>query len=199
MHIVLATCALLASAWLTMAVMSGNTLAFDLQVRERIPEIANPTFTLLMSGITLLGSTVWVVTVSTLAAVALYQKGFRREAIVLAFVVAGAFLFNDQLKLLVQRPRPVPFFDVRLPSSYSYPSGHALLSSSLYGTMAYFASRHASTSSGRVAIWASALLLITMICLSRVYLGVHYPADVAGGLLIGCCWVNAVLACAKLR
>ena len=114
-------------------------------------------------------------------------------------MVAGSLFFNDELKLLVRRPRPAPFFDVVLPSSYSFPSGHALLSSSLYGTMAYFASRRALTTARRVAIWAGALVLIAVICFSRVYLGVHYPADVAGGLLIGCCWVNAVLACAKLR
>lgn len=194
----LATCALLATVWLTIAVMSGKTLAFDLEVRERIHEAANPVLTFFLSGITVLGSTAWIVTVSTLAAFVLYQRGFRREAIVLAFVVAGALLFNEELKLLVRRPRPAPFFDVVLPSSYSFPSGHALFSTSFYGTMAYFASMRAATTARRVAIWAGALLLIGLICLSRVYLGVHYPADVAGGFLIGCCWVNAVLACAKL-
>jgi undecaprenyl-diphosphatase len=167
-------------------------------VRERIHETANPVLTLLLSGITILGSTAWIVTVSTLAAFVLYQRGFRREAIVLAFVVAGALLFNEEVKLIVRRPRPASFFDVVLPSSYSFPSGHALFSTSCYGTMAYFASRRAATTGRRVAIWAGALLLIGLICLSRVYLGVHYPADVAGGFLIACFWVNAVLACAKL-
>jgi undecaprenyl-diphosphatase len=197
-HIALATCALLASAWLTIAVMSGNTLAFDIQLRERIHETANPVLTLVMKGITFLGSTAWIVTIATLAAFMMYQRGFRREAILLAFVVAGALLFNEELKLLVRRPRPAPFFDVVLPSSYSFPSGHALLSTSFYGAMAYLASRRASTTGRKVAIWAGAMVLIVLICLSRVYLGVHYPADVAGGFLIGCCWVNAVLACAKL-
>jgi undecaprenyl-diphosphatase len=181
-----------------MAVMSGNTLAFDIQVRERIHETANPVLTLVMKGITFLGSTAWIVTVATLAAFMMYQRGFRREAILLAFVVAGALLFNEELKLLVRRPRPSPFFDVVLPPSYSFPSGHALLSTSFYGTMAYLASKRASTTGRKVAIWAGALVLIVLICLSRVYLGVHYPADVAGGFLIACCWVNAVLACAKL-
>ena len=91
-----------------MEVLSGNTLAFDLEVRGRVHEIAHPLLTFALTGITLFGSTGWIISTATLAVFVQFQSGFRREAIVLAFVMAGAFLFNYELKMLVGRQRPAP-------------------------------------------------------------------------------------------
>ena len=60
---------------------------------------------------------------------------------------------------------------------YSFPSGHACSSAAAYGTVC------ASSNSRKVK--AACILLIALICISRVYLGVHFPTDVLAGAAIG--------------
>jgi undecaprenyl-diphosphatase len=67
----------------------------------------------------------------------------------------------------------------------SYPSGHAILTVALYFTIA-LQLRHARGWRWPFVV-AAAIVLIT--CYSRVYLGVHWPTDLIGGLLIGVVWL----------
>lgn len=66
-------------------------------------------------------------------------------------------------------------------NSFSTPSGHAQSSAALFGQVAWFI---ADKRRGR--LWAVLLaLLIVLVCLSRVYLGVHFPGDVLWGAAVG--------------
>lgn len=90
--------------------------------------------------------------------------------------VAGAYGLNTAIKLLVRRPRPDvtglgPL--VRTPTQLSFPSAHA--TSSFAGARAY---------SGLLPS-APLYVLASGLALSRVYLGVHYPSDVAAGAALG--------------
>lgn len=95
-------------------------------------------------------------------------------------------------KLSFQRPRPVPFFDTPLPSSYSFPSGHALFSFCFYGMLAAIITARLHSRSARTVIWLLAGVLVALIGLSRIYLGVHYPSDVLAGYAAALVWVVAV-------
>ncbi len=65
--------------------------------------------------------------------------------------------------------------------SFSTPSGHAQTSAALFGQVAWFA---ADKRRGR--LWVILLaLVIALVCLSRVYLGVHFPGDVIWGAAVG--------------
>ena len=70
-----------------------------------------------------------------------------------------------------------------------FPSGHAQSATTFWGLAAALV--------GRVWFWVVAALLIVLVAFSRVYLGVHVPADILGGLLIGT--VVVVLAMLWLR
>ncbi len=115
-----------------------------------------------------------------------------RAAVTLLVTMAGAALLNFTLKLVFGRERPEPFFDTPLPESYSFPSGHALLSFCFYGVIAAMIIARIEGTWGRAAVWAGAALLVTLIGLSRVYLGVHYPSDVAAGYAAAFVWVVIV-------
>jgi len=88
---------------------------------------------------------------------------------------------NDTLKLAFQGPRP-SWFSTQVKAfasetSFGIPSGHAQMAASLWGMAASLA--------GRPWAWATAVFVIFMIGLSRLYLAAHFPTDVLAGWAIG--------------
>ncbi|MEO8129905.1 MAG: phosphatase PAP2 family protein [Bryobacteraceae bacterium] len=198
-HAVLAAAALCLFLLLAAAVVAGRTLHFDLALRSEIHNLSVSPVTSAMLIVTSFGSYLWIVPAGLVAFLLLRRQGKLKEAVLLAVVLTGAIPIEYGLKQLVHRPRPDAYFNVPQPTSYSFPSGHALFSTSFYGTLGYFSAQLASRRLQRGLIWLAAGASIAAICLSRVYLGVHYPTDVAGGVLIACAWINAVLTFAKSR
>ena len=96
------------------------------------------------------------------------------------------------LKTGFHRSRPEPFFDTRLPASYSFPSGHAMLSFCLCLSAAALFSANQKSRLVRAVIWIFWLGLSGAIGYSRIYLGVHYPSDVLAGYLAALVWSLAV-------
>ena len=116
---------------------------------------------------------VWVVL--GLAGMAVDRPRRRRWARALASVV-GTYLLNTAIKGVFRRARPA--FDdlpalIATPTALSFPSAHA--SSSFAAARAYSALLPAAP------LYATAAAM----GLSRVYLGVHYPTDIAAGALLG--------------
>ena len=122
---------------------------------------------------------------------ALLTLGFYRrwlEAAGLFICLNGALVLNVLLKHLFERGRP-ELFRVVEASGYSFPSGHAMVSLCFYGLLAFLAARRLSCWRWRIAVAAAAVLLVGAIGVSRVYLGVHYPTDVAAGYMAGGMWL----------
>jgi membrane-associated phospholipid phosphatase len=97
--------------------------------------------------------------------------------------VAGAYVLNTAVKLVVRRRRPVLEGLPQLtgtPTTLSFPSAHA--ATSFAGALAY--SRLGMPSGPLYALAVS-------LALSRLYLGVHHPSDVLAGAVLG----TAVAAC----
>ncbi|HWQ21533.1 MAG TPA: phosphatase PAP2 family protein, partial [Clostridia bacterium] len=99
----------------------------------------------------------------------------------LALVLFSVNGVNGLLKLAFHAPRPYWIsLDVRglaTEASYGLPSGHAAIASSCWPLMARRLRR-------TWALW-SAVILVLLISLSRIFLGVHFPTDVLGGLVVG--------------
>lgn len=87
------------------------------------------------------------------------------------------------------RPHHVPGSTELL--NTSFPSGHALLATLLFGTAAMLAVRSAASPAARVAVWTFAVSLVMAVGLSRVYLGTHWPSDVLAGWAAGILWIGA--------
>src|SRR5690606_3279835 len=95
-----------------------------------------------------------------------------------------SLLLIDPLKLLFQRPRPeleIPLIEL-IPGT-SFPSGHAFAATMLAGSL-YLAYTVGFKGDKGIGITIAALYVLLM-SWSRVYLNVHYPSDVIGGMLFG--------------
>jgi undecaprenyl-diphosphatase len=179
--------------WLALARRSGATLGFDVAVRTAVHRSASPTTTLLARVLATLGSPIFLSVSFAIAMLAFDRVASKRAAVTLAEVMAGAVVCNVGLKRLIHCPRPEPFFGTD-PSSYSFPSGHALYSLCFYGVLASVLAVQAPERAARIAICVAAAVLVAGIGLSRVYLGVHYPSDVIGGYLGAAFVLSAVFA-----
>jgi undecaprenyl-diphosphatase len=179
-------------SWLAEEVMEGDTRLFDEAVRAAVNGHAGPWLTGAMLVVTYFGSTIVISPLSVCAVVALYLMKRRRAALLLGVTMVGAAVLNATLKLSFHRARPDPFFDIVAPTSYSFPSGHALFSFCLFGTLAAVISRRAHGTGTRVAVWVAAALIVMLVGFSRIYLGVHYPSDVLAGYAAAFVWVSSV-------
>jgi undecaprenyl-diphosphatase len=71
----------------------------------------------------------------------------------------------------------------------SYPSGHAMSAMAFYGFLIYLITRYKINVLLKAFLILLLAILILSIGISRIYLGVHFPSDIAGGFIAGFIWV----------
>jgi undecaprenyl-diphosphatase len=189
-----AVAALLLFGYLANEVLRGETLRFDSFVRNTVHSWASPALTYAMRGVTQLGAPRFLIVLSLVLILWLAKMGRKRAAILLVVAAAGAVALEELLKLVFHRPRPEAYFGYPLPSTYSFPSGHAISSCCFYGVLAAIVTARMRSRGAKIAVWTAAALLAALIGLSRIYLGVHYPSDVAAGYAVAVIWVAALRA-----
>lgn len=182
-------------------VRAGSTQSFDESFMRWIGQHQNPLVQSVMLEITALGTGAVVTMIVLIAGLFLWLNQHKHSAILLIAASTGGMILNNLLKIGFDRPRPQVFKWGTYAASSSFPSGHAMSSIIVYGTVAYLAARLQRNVASRIATMVFAAIIIVAICASRVYLGVHYPSDIAAGLVIGFAWAGfcmAVLEAAQL-
>lgn len=122
------------------------------------------------------GGAVWIVA----ALIMLATKKYRRLGLKLAIgLIAGLIFGNIILKNLVARPRPCWIFEdidmlIAVPQDFSFPSGH---------TLASFTSAFILLDADK-RMGVPAIILATVMAFSRMYLFVHFPTDILGGIIL---------------
>ena len=165
-------------------------LRFDQSLADRLNHLVapHPAAVAALKAVSTAGGPGWLVPLVVVVTVLLLIRRRTRLAIYLAVTGLGAALLDPSLKTLVGRVRPVVADPIAYGRGNSFPSGHTLGSTIVYGalTLVFLALvRH------RWRRWfvAAAGLLVFAIGLSRIALGVHYFSDVIAGWLLGLAWI----------
>ena len=190
--LVLATGAALLLGWLSEEVFEGDTSRFDAYIRDVIHARASHSLTAIMRVFTHLGSVTVLACLLAAVVVIFWIRKWRRAAVILVVTMVGSAVLNAALKYGFHRARPSPYFGITAPPSFSYPSGHSLFSFAFFATIAALSTARIRRQWVRGVIWLSAAMIIGLIGFSRIYLGVHYPTDVAAGYLTAFVWVITV-------
>lgn len=175
-------------------VTSGATQALDERVLIWLAAHRNPFTDTAMLEFTALGTGAVVLMIAGIASLFLALNKHKYSALLLGVATLGGLALNMVLKLGFHRPRPEVVVWGAQAFSSSFPSGHAMSAAIVYSTVAYLAARLQTHLWSKILTMLGALVLIILICLSRLYLGVHYPSDVAAGVTIGLAWAGFCMA-----
>jgi undecaprenyl-diphosphatase len=178
--------------WLADEVLDGETRQFDEATRAAVHQLASPAMTTAMRGISFLGSTLFLTLATAAVIIWFASRKWGREAKLMAATMIGASLLNVSLKVAFKRSRPVPFFDLLPPESYSFPSGHALTSACFFGAFAAIITARMKSRRARIMVWVVCTITFVVIGLSRIYLGVHHTTDVIAGFAAALIWILVV-------
>jgi undecaprenyl-diphosphatase len=178
--------------WLTDEVLEGDSRQFDEATRAAVHQLASPTLTAIMRGLSWVGSTL-ALTIGTIIVIVVFaMRKWRHEAKLFAITMIGASLLNMTLKLTFKRARPIPFFDPLPPPTYSFPSGHSLMSCCFFGALAAIVTARIKNKRTRAIVWIFSATMFVLIGFSRIYLGVHHTTDVIAGFSAALIWILVV-------
>ncbi|QTD39966.1 phosphatase PAP2 family protein [Sporosarcina sp. Te-1] len=170
-------------------ISKATIFRFDETVVEFVQGWENDWLTPIMKAFTWIGSTSVVLCLIAAGTVLLYFiLKERRLAYLFLTVMLGTGILNQVLKFIFKRERPDIHRLIEI-GGYSFPSGHTMMSFSLYAILAYIVWRHTKTAVSRFGLLLFSILMALMIAISRIYLGVHYPSDVAGGMAASAFWL----------
>ncbi len=185
---------------LAVEVLEGNNVKFDARILLALRQPGNPAVPIgppwmlqVARDVTAFGGAfgIGLITLAVLGYL-LLERRYGFFTLVIVSVYGGsalALLF----KTWFHRPRPQIVPHLTDISTASFPSGHSMISSVAYLTMAALLARAAPDLITKIYFLAVAVLLIAIIGVSRLYLGVHYPTDVLAGWAMGSAW--AILCC----
>ncbi|BAH53284.1 phosphatase PAP2 family protein [Rhodococcus opacus] len=163
-------------------------MLFDQSVLDSAVEDRAPWLIDVVTVVTHSGGTVAAWIVSTVLTAVLLLQDRRREAVLVAGAMLSGLAVMTALKNLFERQRPpLPDRLVEI-SSFSFPSGHAMMTAILASVVVAVMLRVVLVRHVRIALVALLLLYTLAVGLSRVYLGAHWMTDVLAGWAFGALW-----------
>jgi len=147
-----------------------------------LSSVRRPALDQAMMGLSAFGDGTQRIAIVVLVTLYLFWRRRWRWAASLVAAMACSAALVPLFKLLFQVARPSAIYSGA--ESYSFPSGHVASATVLYTLLAWIAARGLQAG-GRVIPWLVAALLITLMGVSRIYVGAHWPTDVLGGLALG--------------
>lgn len=175
-------------AKLASEVLEREPIGLDEVLLTGLRSFANPRLTEFVLLVTHLGDTLVIGLASLVIGAVLWLKQRRRDAVQVFATAGGAAIMNYALKVSFQRARPTLVQAMITESSYSFPSGHSMVSSALIFALVAIA----WPTRWRWPVVVGGVVFTGTIGLSRIYLGVHYPSDVVAAWCVSFVWALLV-------
>ncbi len=174
---------------LTNTLNSEIVTKYDAAITKYVISYRNPQLNNILQFITNLGDLYGYIVITTICSLFFFFK-FKnwRYVAQLVFVIIISGLSNLALKEVINRARPTAEHLVSV-ETLSYPSGHAMSATAFYGFLIYLCYFLKINKWLKISLMSLFSFLIVSIGISRIYLGVHFPSDIAGGIIAGTIWV----------
>lgn len=174
-------------AFISLGLMVRNTsdgTLVDIKILEFIHSTSRPMVLEFMKMISYLGTEKFIIPLMIITIAIMIIRKTIGQAIFLLVNTLGSFILNFLIKEVFQRSRPFDFFLVEQ-GGLSYPSGHAMVVMSMYLAIFHLVTRKIRDGNKKVFIGACIGVYISLMGISRLYLGVHWPTDIVGGYILG--------------
>lgn len=153
-------------------------IMMELDILRFIQSFHTPFLDQLFEMITILGESSLIISII----LGIYWCIDKTSGEYVAYSLFSSLMLNNTVKNIVKAKRPIGEEGIRslrvhTATGYSFPSGHSQAAASTYGALYLLLKKY------KYSIFF--ILIIILVGLSRLYLGVHYPKDVVGGIIIG--------------
>ncbi|MEY8848546.1 phosphatase PAP2 family protein [Psychroserpens sp. XS_ASV72] len=175
---------------LTDTLSSDKLIAYDTKITNYITSFRSPALDSYFITMTKIGDVhgyLIILGIALLLTILVFRKWKYIGQITLVLFLAS--FSNVILKRVIDRARPDDIEHLVVVNTLSYPSGHAMSAMAFYGFLIFLVSFLNVHKLLKMIIISLLLLLILSIGVSRIYLGVHFPSDIAGGFIAGLIWV----------
>lgn len=163
---------------------SAEGILFDKYILEQIHNNRNPMGFKIMKLISFIGSEKFLFPVVGMLIIYMLIKKKYYISKILLINSLGSSILNNLFKQIFSRTRPLEFMQVKQ-GGLSYPSGHSMVTMSLYLSIAYILSKDIEDLNKKRKIYICSIIYIFLMGISRLYLGVHWPTDIIGGYIMG--------------
>ena len=162
-------------------VLSGISSSFDSAISLFFSVHNNMILTNIFKIISFICSPKFMIVLNVLLFIfIIVKKKYKLSIIVLSSI--SSVIFNNLVKIIIRRERP-DYLRMVMEKSYSFPSGHSMISVLFFGSIIYLVNKYNVKHKKLITFSLSTFILLVGI--SRIYLGVHYLTDVVGGYLLG--------------
>jgi membrane protein DedA with SNARE-associated domain/membrane-associated phospholipid phosphatase len=194
LHLTIGILILLGASWLfgsiAQDVVAGEPLTIiDKNLALWFHQRQTSELTTMMQIISSLASILWVTGLALAVGLVLCWKRCWYRLLALLLVLPCGMTLNVLLKIAFHRHRPSFADSYMIFQGYSFPSGHTMAATLLYGLLAVFAVKALKKLRWRVVAALIGLVMILLVGLSRMYLGAHYLSDVLGAIAAGLAWL----------
>lgn len=174
---------------LTDLLADNDLKPFDDFIISKIVAQRTPATTSFMKSVTFIGNSVgYFLLIPIVALFFIIRKNWRISLEITIVLILSSGL-NVFLKNIISRPRPPEVDRLVFASFSSFPSGHAMSAMTFYGFIVYLSFILIKKTWLKYLVIGICVLMVTLIGISRIYLGVHYPSDILAGYFAGITWL----------
>lgn len=167
----------------------GAPLPFDRTITLAVRGLQSPGLDRFFRNVTNLGDFRFLTPATLVISGILAWKHRRVSGLLYASAVVGGFLLESLMKITLRRNRPDLWPALVTEKTFSFPSGHATMSTLFFGGAVAVVFHLTKRRGFRIAAVAVASVMVALVAFSRVYLGAHWTTDVLAGILLGLFWV----------